>query len=143
LALERVDLSHTRVTDALAPTVRAWTKLRELALTATSIGDQVFTAACQHAGITLLEVANTKVSTTALQHLKSLKGLRTLDLSHLPFTDSQLSLLKDCSALSLLMLHGTKVTATGLASAAHLQVVAEIVLSERSPRLTLSDAGKV
>jgi hypothetical protein len=61
----------------------------------------------------VLQMANSDVTDETLTHLKSMKGLRELDLNDSQVTDAGLKVLRDLPKLQLLRLRNTKITDEG------------------------------
>src|SRR3954462_9331557 len=86
--LERLDLSHTRISDEGMLNLKPAPKIRELKLFYSEwITDQGMTAIKEWKHLKRLDVRGTRVSDGTLEIVSKLTGLEALDISHTEVTD--------------------------------------------------------
>ena len=92
--LEALNLSRTRVTDAglAALPLSRFTRLTDLALSQTKIGDLGFQQIAQCRSLKRLTLIGTHLDDTALRHLAQLQGLKQLILDSTDITDAGLAM---------------------------------------------------
>jgi len=131
--LERLDLSHTRITDEgmlrlkAAPkisdlslyyteqvtdqgmtAIKGWKRLRRLNLRGTRISDGTLAIVSRLTGLVALDIANTQITDNGLDHLITLTTLQELSLGRSRLSDSGLEVLRMLTTLSYLDLSGAR-----------------------------------
>jgi len=131
-----------KVTD-IAP-IRVWSALRVLECSGTYtdepnglLADLTPLKGMNLAGLTHLNLIQTKVTDAGLVYFKGCKDLRYLNLNHTKVTDGGLAHFKDCQDLTILDLNNTKVTDRGLAHFKDCRALTHLLLG----RTKVSDAG--
>lgn len=90
-ALERLDLSHTRITDEGLLHLKPAAKIRELNLYyAEWITDQGLTAIANWKSLRRLNLRGTRISDGTLEAVSHLTGIEALDIANTPVTDNGL-----------------------------------------------------
>jgi hypothetical protein len=90
-ALEKLDLSHTRISDEGMLHLKPAPKIRELNLYYSEwITDQGITALREWKHLKRLNLRGTRVSDGAMETISRLTGLEALDIAHTPVTDNGL-----------------------------------------------------
>jgi hypothetical protein len=113
--LERIDLSHTRVTDLGLLRLKGLTKVRELNLFyAELITDEGLAVMRDWKHIERLNLRGTKVTDNTLALLAGKETIRALDIGYAEVTDSGLQHLVSLRGLRELAFGGNKLTEVGL-----------------------------
>lgn len=113
--LERLDIGHSRVTDAGLAHLEGLNRLQLLDLAGTPISDRGLVHLGRLTGLEILYLNFTTVGDTGLAHLKDLGKLQSLDLGTTNVTDGGLAHLKGLSNLRALTLIECPVGDEGLA----------------------------
>ena len=116
-----LDLSATAVTDPGLRPLEGLTKLRELILLGTEVGDQGMEHLKGLNELETLNLENTRITGQGLAHLAGLTSLRELNLALTVVADAGLMHLQGLTNLRSLNLHDTKLTGKGLANLAELK----------------------
>jgi hypothetical protein len=131
--LEKLDLSHTRISDEgllrlkSAPqirelnlyysewitdqgmaAIRGWKHLKRLNVRGTRISDATLELVSHIGGLEALDIANTSVTDNGLDHLITLVNLKELSLGHGRLTNSALEILRMFPELTYLDLSGAR-----------------------------------
>lgn len=131
--LERLDLSHTRITDEgmlrLKPApkirelnlyysefitdqgmtaIRDWTHLRRLIVRGTRISDGTLQIAGKLTGLEALDCANTQITDNGIDHLITLTNLKELSLGRSRLSDNAAEVLRMLPTLTYLDLGGAR-----------------------------------
>lgn len=116
-ALLELDLSYSQTGDAgLQPLVSA-TALKSLFLSGNGIGDTGLARIAQLIELEYLDLSkNCSISDAGLRHLRALKYLQHLDLSHTAVSGTGLPYLRELRGLCELLLRGTRVDDAGLSN---------------------------
>jgi len=110
-SLERLDLSHTRITDQGLLRLRSCTSVRDLDLYyAEQITDEGMAAVRDWMKLERVNLRGTKITDTTLQLLATLPAIRAVDVGYAQITDSGLQHLGALSGLRELAFGGNKLT---------------------------------
>jgi len=153
--LQRLDLSHTRITDEgllrLKPAgqiedlnllyaelitdlglnaVKGWRNLKRLNVRGTRIGDGTLHIAGALGGLESLDVANTRITDDGLENLASLTRLKHLALGRSQISESAIGMLRVLTTLESLDLSGPtrkqSVRASGLMNDSEVAAISEL-----------------
>ena len=113
-ALQRRDLSYTRVTDAGLVNLKGMSGLQCLNLEGTKVTDAGLACLKGLTALQQLSLGATHIADGGLECLKGLTALQRLDLSDTQVTDAGLVYLKGMKGLLWIDLMGTKVTDAGV-----------------------------
>ncbi|MBS0267056.1 MAG: hypothetical protein JSS02_34340 [Planctomycetes bacterium] len=121
--LESLNLSRTRVTDAglAALPLSRFTRLTDLALSQTKLGDPGFQQIAQCRSLKRLTLIGTPLDDTALRHLAQLQELKQLIIDSTDITDAGLHVLSQLEHLEVLEIGNTRISDTGLLSLTNLK----------------------
>jgi len=131
--LEKLDLSHTRITDEgmlrLKPApriadlnlfyaelitdqgmtaIRDWKRLKRLNVRGTRISDGTLQIVSKMTGLEALDIANTQVTDNGLDYLLSLTNLKELSIGRSRLSDNALAVLRMLPNLTYLVLSGAR-----------------------------------
>jgi hypothetical protein len=113
--LERLDLSHTRITDEGLLHLKAAKQMRELNLYyAEQITDQGMTAIRDWKNLKRLNVRGTRISDGTLAIVSGLPGLEALDIAYTDFTDNGLDALVTLTQLKELSIGRSRLNKNSL-----------------------------
>ena len=132
--LERLDLSHTRITDEGMMRLKAAPKIRELNLYyAEWITDQGMTAIAGWKHLKRLNVRGTRISDGTLEIVGRITGLEALDIAHTQVTDNGLERLITLINLKELAMGGGRRAASSLTILRMLPTLTHLDLSGARP----------
>jgi hypothetical protein len=141
--LERLDLSHTRITDEGMLNLKPAPKIRDLKLFyAEWITDQGMTAIKSWKNLKRLDVRGTRVSDGTLEIVGAMTGLEALDIAHTEVTDVGLENLVGLVNLKELAAGRGRLTNTGLAAVRFLPTLTRLDLSGARPTPPDSPTGR-
>lgn len=116
-SVERLDLSHTRITDIGFKDLKALTNVRDLNLYyAEQVGDAVLTVARGWQNLRRLNLRGTKITDAGVAQLEEHPSLEAIDVGFSLFTDGGFEPLTTIPNLKELACGGNKVTDVGLNS---------------------------
>src|SRR6266403_3377121 len=128
--LERLDLSHTRITDEGMLNLKPAPKIKELSLFYSEwITDQGMTAIKGWKRLTRLNVRGTRVSDGTLEIVSHMPGLEALDIAHTEVTDVGLDYLTALVNLKELSIGQGRVSNFGLVTLRMLPTLTHLDLS--------------
>jgi Leucine-rich repeat (LRR) protein len=132
--LERLDLSHTRISDEGMLHLKGANGIRELNLRyAEQITDQGMNAIKAWSKLTRLELRGTRISNGTLEIVSHLTGLEALDVANTQVTDNGLDLLITLTNLKLLALGRGRNGETDLSFLRNLGSLTELDLNGARP----------
>ncbi len=132
--LERLDLSHTRITDEGMHNLKSATGIRELKLTyAEQITDQGMRAIRDWTMLRRLDVRGTRISNGTLEIVGHLPRLEALDIANTQVTDNGMDLLIELTSLKELALGRGRVSETDLSFLRMLPSLTSLDLSGARP----------
>jgi hypothetical protein len=141
--LERLDLSHTRITDEGMLNLRAAPKIRDLKLFYSEwITDQGMTVIKGWKHLKRLDLRGTRISDGALETVSGIAGLEALDIAHTEVTDVGLESLITLVNLKELAVGRGRLTNTGLAFVRMLPTLTRLDLSGARPTPPDSPGGR-
>ncbi len=135
--LTRLDLKHTKVTDAGMIDSKDCKDLRYLDLTNTKVTDRGLAHFQDCKDLTELHVTRTQVGDAGLAHFKDCRALTHLSLAQTKVSDVGLARFEDCKNLTFLHLDQTQVGDAGLANFKDCKNLSRLYVN--MPRV--SDAG--
>jgi internalin A len=113
--LERLDLSHTRITDEGMQNLKSARQIRDLNLYyAEQVTDQGMTAIRDWKNLKRLSVRGTRISDGTLAIVSGLTQLEALDIAYAPFTDNGLDSLVTLTQLKELSIGRSKLSSGAL-----------------------------
>jgi Leucine-rich repeat (LRR) protein len=129
----RLDLAWTlntesRVTDAGAAKLAALTKITDLSLYGTQIGDRGLAALRRLNHLQILRLDHTPITDAGLEHVGALTNLQQLYLNSTRVGDAGLAHLTHCSKLETLWLADTQVTDASLVHLKRLSHLRRVIL---------------
>lgn len=114
MAIYRLYLGETKITDAFAPRLKEIAGLKQLFLNGTSIGDTSYKVLATIDSIDLLDLSTTKITDEGVKAISTLPSLAWLNLSNInSVTDSSLKALAKNPSLRTLLVQNTSVTDIG------------------------------
>lgn len=132
--LERLDLSHTRITDEGLLRLKPAAKIRDLNLYyAEWITDQGMTAIANWKQLKRLNVRGTRISDGTLEIVSGIIGLEALDIAHTPLTENGLDRLITLINLKELAMGGSRRSSGGLQVLRMLSTLTHLDLSGARP----------
>jgi Leucine-rich repeat (LRR) protein len=132
--LERLDLSHTRITDEGMLNLKAAPKIRDLKLFYSEwITDQGMTAIKQWKHLRRLDLRGTRISDGTLEIVSGLTGLEALDIAHTEVTDIGLENLNTLVNLRELAVGRGRLSNLGLVALRMLPTLTSLDLSGARP----------
>jgi Leucine-rich repeat (LRR) protein len=132
--LERLDLSHTRITDEGMLNLKPAPKIRELKLYYSEwITDQGLTAIKEWKNLKRLDLRGTRISDGTLEILSHMPGLEALDIAHTEVTDVGLDNLITLVNLKELSLGRGRLSNAGLVTVRMLPQLTYLDLSGARP----------
>ena len=132
--LERLDLSHTRISDEGMLNLKPAPKIRELKLFYSEwITDQGMTAIKQWKHLKRLDLRGTRISDGTLEIVSGLTGLEALDIAHTEVTDIGLENLNTLVNLKELALGRGRLSNSGLVALRMLPTLTSLDLSGARP----------
>jgi hypothetical protein len=132
--LERLDLSHTRISDEGMLNLKPAPKIKELKLFYSEwITDQGMTAIKQWKHLRCLDLRGTRISDGTLEVVSRLTGLESLDIAHTEVTDVGLDNLITLVNLKELALGRGRLSNSGLAALRMLPTLTHLDLSGARP----------
>ncbi len=132
--LERLDLSHTRISDEGMLNLKPAPKIKELKLFYSEwITDQGMTAIKQWKHLKRLDLRGTRISDGTLEIVSGLTGLESLDIAHTEVTDVGLENLITLVNLKELALGRGRLSNSGLAALGMLATLTHLDLSGARP----------
>ncbi len=141
--LERLDLSHTRISDEGMLNLKPAPKIRDLKLFYSEwITDQGMTAIKEWKHLKRLDLRGTRISDGALEIVSGLPGLEALDIAHTEVTDVGIESLVALVNLKELAVGRGRLTNTGLAFVRMLPTLTRLDLSGARPTPPDSPGGR-
>ena len=141
--LERLDLSHTRITDEGMLNLKPAPKIRDLKLFyAEWITDQGMTAIKQWKHLKRLDLRGTRISDGTLEIVSGLTGLEALDIAHTEATDIGLENLITLVNLKELAVGQGRLTNSGLVALRMLPTLTSLDLSGARPTPPDAPSGR-
>jgi Leucine-rich repeat (LRR) protein len=141
--LERLDLSHTRISDEGMLNLKPAPKIRELKLFYSEwITDQGLTAIKEWKHLKRLDVRGTRISDGTLEIVSHLTGLEALDIAHTEVTDVGLENLITLVNLKELALGRGRLSNSGLVALRMLPTLTYLDLSGARPTPPDSPGGR-
>jgi len=132
--LERLDLSHTRITDEGMLNLKPAPKIKDLSLFYSEwITDQGMTAIKGWKRLTRLNVRGTRISDGTLEIVSHMPGLEALDIAHTEVTDVGLDYLTALVNLKELSIGRGRVSNFGLVTLRMLPTLTHLDLSGARP----------
>ncbi|MSV28659.1 MAG: hypothetical protein EXQ52_07935 [Bryobacterales bacterium] len=132
--LEKLDLSHARITDEGLLHLKPAAKIRELNLYyAEWITDQGMTAIANWKQLKRLNVRGTRISDSTLEIVSRITGLEALDIAHAPITDNGLDHLITLVNLKELAMGGGRRSSGALTVLRMLPTLTHLDLSGARP----------
>jgi internalin A len=119
-ALQNLELSDTKLTDAGLAQLTSLTGLRSIEINNTAVTGAGLASLKSFPGLKFLELAGTQISDAGLVHVQPLTGLVTLNLDNTQITDAGLPSLAGLTSLIELRLGKTNITDAGLKNLASL-----------------------
>ena len=141
--LERLDLSHTRISDEGMLNLKPAPKIRDLKLFYSEwITDQGMTAIKEWKHLQRLDLRGTRISDGTLEIVSGIPGLEALDIAQTEVTDVGLESLVTLANLKELSLGRGRLTNTGLAFVRMLPTLTRLDLSGARPTPPDSPGGR-
>ncbi|MBA4191535.1 MAG: hypothetical protein C0467_26445 [Planctomycetaceae bacterium] len=113
--IEEADFTSWKLTDGCAETMQSWTKLKNLRLAFSSIGDDFLANAAPWPDVEKLGLYNTLIGDRGVVHLQKCPKLADIHLGETAITDEALTHLAKVPSLKKLTITKTNVTAAGVA----------------------------